>query len=698
MADDFEEAVRVARQQVESGAQMIDVNFDEGLLDGEAAMVRFLNLIGTEPDIARVPVVIDSSRWSIIEAGLKCVQGKAVVNSISLKEGEEVFRTQARAVQRYGAAVIVMAFDEQGQADTVARKIEICTRAYRILTEEVGFAPEDIIFDPNVLAIATGMEEHNDYAMHFIKATRRIKDELPGAKVSGGISNLSFSFRGNNAVREAMHSVFLYHAIRAGMDMGIVNAGQLPVYADIPADLLERVEDVIFNRRPDATERLITYAETVKGGGKKKVEDLAWRNQPVQERLTYALVRGITDFIEADTEEARHLFPEPIHVIEGPLMDGMNVVGDLFGTGKMFLPQVVKSARVMKKSVAYLLPYIEAAKAAGGTNGKAAGKIVMATVKGDVHDIGKNIVGVVLACNNYEIVDLGVMVSADKILQTAIDLEADIIGLSGLITPSLDEMVHVAKEMTRLGIDKPLLIGGATTSRMHSAVKIDPAYAGPVVHVQDASRSVGVVEKLVNPNTREAYAAEIKAEYAKLRDYHRANRGSRSLLDFPTARSRRFQSDWQQLDIVRPAHLGVHVYNQIPLGTLAEKIDWGPFFHAWEMKGAYPAILSDPNKGAEARKLFNDAQTMLEEIITQGKLEARAVIGLFAANANGDDLVLWTDDSRTQPLATFPMLRQQVDRGENRPCYALADFVAPIDSGVADYVGLFALTAGIGDR
>jgi 5-methyltetrahydrofolate--homocysteine methyltransferase len=696
MAEEYEEAVRVARQQVESGAQMLDVNFDEGLLDGEAAMVRFLNLIGTEPDIARVPIVIDSSRWSILEAGLKCVQGKAVVNSISLKEGEELFRKQARAVQRYGAAVIVMAFDEQGQADTVERKLEICSRAYRILTEEVGFAPEDIIFDPNVLAIATGIEEHNDYAINFIEATRRIKAELPGAKVSGGISNLSFSFRGNNAVREAMHSVFLYYAIQAGMDMGIVNAGQLPVYADIPADLLERVEDVIFNRRADATERLVTYAETVKGGGKKRVEDLAWRNQPVQERLTYALVRGITDYIEADTEEARHQFPEPIQVIEGPLMAGMNVVGDLFGAGKMFLPQVVKSARVMKKSVAYLLPYIEAAKAAGGNGGQAAGKIIMATVKGDVHDIGKNIVGVVLACNNYEIVDLGVMVSADKILQAAVDHHADIIGLSGLITPSLDEMVHVAKEMTRLGIEKPLLIGGATTSRMHSAVKIDPAYAGPVVHVQDASRSVGVVEKLINPNTRQSFAAEIKAEYAKLRDYHRANRGSRALLDYPTARRRRMQSDWAQVDIVRPAQLGVQVYDQIPLGTLAEKIDWGPFFHAWEMKGAYPAILSDPNKGAEARKLFDDAQTMLGEIIAQGKLEARAVIGLFAANAVGDDLVLWRDAERTERLATLPMLRQQVDRGENRPCYALSDFVAPVESGVVDYLGLFALTAGIG--
>jgi 5-methyltetrahydrofolate--homocysteine methyltransferase len=696
MVGDFEEAVRVARQQVESGAQMIDVNFDEGMLDGEAAMVRFLNLIGTEPDIARVPVVIDSSKWSIIEAGLKCVQGKAVVNSISLKEGEETFKRQARAVQRYGAAMIVMAFDEQGQADTTERKIEICTRAYRILTEEVGISPDDIIFDPNVLAIATGIEEHNNYGVNFIEATRQIKATLPGARVSGGISNLSFSFRGNNAVREAMHSAFLYHAIKAGLDMGIVNAGALPVYSDIPAELLERVEDVIFNRREDATERLVTYAETIKSGGKKRVEDLAWRNQPVNDRLAYALVRGITDYIEVDTEEARQQAAEPIHVIEGALMDGMNIVGDLFGEGKMFLPQVVKSARVMKKAVAYLLPYIEASKLANGTTGKAAGKIVMATVKGDVHDIGKNIVGVVLACNNYEIVDLGVMVPAEKILQAAIDLNADIIGLSGLITPSLDEMVHVAKEMTRLGFDKPLLIGGATTSRIHSAVKIDPAYSGPVVHVQDASRSVGVVEKLVNPETRQQYTQDIKAEYEKLREHHRGNRAGRSLLALEAARSRRFQSDWSQVDIVRPSALGIQVYDDIPLGTIAERIDWGPFFHAWEMRGAYPAILSDPIKGPEARRLYEDAQSLLAEIIATGSLKARAVIGLFAANSSGDDLILWKDDTRSEKLTVLPMLRQQFDRGGNRPCYALSDFVAPVESGVNDYMGMFAVTAGIG--
>ncbi len=696
MEGNYEEGVRIARQQVESGAQMIDVNFDDGMLDGEAAMTRFLNLIAVEPDIARVPVVLDSSKWSVIEAGLKCVQGKAVVNSISMKEGEEVFKEHARAIRRYGAAAIVMAFDEQGQADTVERKVEIAIRAYKILTEEVGFSPDDIIFDPNVLAVATGMEEHNNYARAFIEATRIIKATLPGVRISGGVSNLSFSFRGNNLLREAMHSAFLYHAIKAGMDMAIVNAGQLPVYEDIPPDLLERIEDVLLNRRPDATERLVAYAETVKGKGKKKVEDLAWREKPVNERLSYALVRGITDFIEQDTEEARLAAADPIHVIEGPLMDGMNVVGDLFGAGKMFLPQVVKSARVMKKAVAYLLPYIEEAKRQSGTNSHSAGKIVMATVKGDVHDIGKNIVGVVLACNNYEIIDLGVMVPAEKILQRAIDENADLIGLSGLITPSLDEMVHIAKEMTRLGFTKPLLIGGATTSRIHSAVKIDPVYAGPVVHVIDASRSVGVVEKLINPESRDQYVADVKAEYAKLREYHAAGRANRSLLDLPTARSRRFHSDWNQVDIVRPAELGIRIYDTINLGTLAEKIDWGPFFHAWEMRGAYPAILSDPIKGHEARKLFDDGQATLEQIIRHGQLTARAAVGLFAANAVGDDVVLWTDDTRSTPLTTLHMLRQQTARGENRPCYSLADFIAPEESGVADYMGTFAVTAGIG--
>ena len=695
MDGNYEEGVRIATQQVESGAQMIDVNFDDGMMDGEAAMVRFLNLIGTEPDIARVPVVIDSSKWSVIEAGLKCVQGKAVVNSISLKEGEENFKRQAHAVRRYGAAVIVMAFDEQGQADTVERKAAICTRAYRILTEEVGFPPEDIIFDPNILTVATGMEEHNNYAINFIEATRLIKRTLPGCKVSGGVSNISFSFRGNNVVREAMHSAFLYHAIKAGMDMGIVNAGALPVYADIPAELLERVEDVLFNRRSDATERLVTFAETVKGEGTKRVEDLAWRAKPVHERLAHALVRGITDYIEEDTEEARHNYPEPIQVIEGPLMDGMSIVGDLFGEGKMFLPQVVKSARVMKKAVAYLLPYIEASKQRNG-NSHTNGKIVMATVKGDVHDIGKNIVGVVLACNNYEIIDLGVMVPAEKILQTALEQKADIVGLSGLITPSLDEMVHVAKEMARLGMDKPLLIGGATTSRMHAAVKIDPVYSGPVVHVQDASRGVGVVEKLINPQSRAGFAAETKTEYARLREYHRSGRNGKPILDLVTARARRFAPDWSQADIVRPAMLGLKVFDPINLGTLAEQIDWSPFFHAWEMKGVYPAILNDPVKGVEARKLFTDAQDLLADIIAHERLTARAVIGLYPANALGDDIVLYSDETRSTPLTTFHMLRQQFDRGASRPSYSLADFVAPVASGVRDYMGLFALTTGIG--
>ncbi len=695
MEGNFEEAVRVAAQQVENGAQMIDVNFDDGMLDGEASMVRFLNLIASEPDIARVPVVIDSSKWSVIEAGLKCVQGKSVVNSISLKEGEEVFKEQARQIRRYGAAVIVMAFDEQGQADTVARKVEICTRAYKILTEEVGFPPEDIIFDPNILAIATGIEEHNDYAINFIEATRIIKQTLPGCKVSGGVSNLSFSFRGNNVVREAMHSAFLYHAIQAGMDMGIVNAGQLVVYEEIPKDLLEMVEDVIFNRRPDATERLVAFAETVKGNDKKKAEDLAWRQQPVEKRLAHALVKGIADYIEEDVEEARQQYPDPIQVIEGPLMDGMNIVGDLFGAGKMFLPQVVKSARVMKKAVAYLLPYIEASRRQNGGS-QTAGKVVLATVKGDVHDIGKNIVGVVLACNNYEIIDLGVMVPAEKILQTAIEQNADIVGLSGLITPSLDEMVHVAKEMTRLGMDKPLLIGGATTSRIHSAVKIDPAYTGPVIHVQDASRSVGVVEKLLNPQSRDQFIREIQVEYEQLRRYHRNRQAGKSLLDLATARARRFAPDWAEAEIVRPAELGVRVFDAINLGTLAEKIDWTPFFHTWEMKGVYPAILNDPAKGAEARKLFADAQAMLDDIIAHGRLMARAVIGLFPANSRGDDLVLYRDDSRSQGLTTFHMLRQQTDRGPDRPCYCLADFVAPEESGVHDYMGAFAVTAGIG--
>ena len=581
--------------------------------------------------------------------------------------------------------------------------MEICTRAYRILTEEVGFPAEDIIFDPNILTVATGMEEHNRYALDFIEATRILKERLPGVKVSGGLSNISFSFRGNNVVREAMHSAFLYHAIRAGMDMGIVNAGALAVYEDIPEELLERVEDVLFDRRPDATERLVTYAETVKGAGKKKTESLEWREQPVHARLTYALVRGIADYIEADTEEARQLAADPVHVIEGPLMDGMNHVGDLFGEGKMFLPQVVKSARVMKRAVAYLTPYIEAMKAKNGDNGAngAVGKIVMATVKGDVHDIGKNIVGVVLGCNNYETVDLGVMVPAEKILEAAEELNADVIGLSGLITPSLDEMVHVAKEMTRLGMERPLLIGGATTSRIHAAVKIDPEYAGPVVHVNDASRSVGVMEKLINPATRDAYAAEVKEEYARLREMHRSRQDSRSLLDLERARARRFAPNWDaaQMDaaqIVRPNRLGVHVLDPVPLGTLAERIDWTPFFHAWEMRGVYPQILSDPARGGQARTLFEEAQTVLADIIAGELLTARAVFGLCAANSAGDDVVLYADAGRSEVEATLHMLRQQTDRGQSRPNYSLSDFVAPVESGIVDYAGVFAVTAGIG--
>jgi len=699
LAGDYEAGVRVAAQQVESGAQLIDVNFDDGMLDGEACMTRFLNLIAVEPDIARVPVVIDSSRWSVIEAGLKCVQGKAVVNSISLKEGEAQFQQHARLVRRYGAAVIVMAFDEQGQADTIERKVEICTRAYRILTEKMGFPPEDIIFDANILTVGTGIEEYNDYAINFIEAVRIIKATLPGCKTSGGISNLSFAFRGNDLVREAMHSAFLYHAIQAGLDMAIVNAGALPVYADIPTGLLTLVEDVIFNRRADATERLVDFAEQIKAAGGDKVvakaEEAVWRQFPVKERLIHALVKGLTDYIEADTEEMRQLLPEPIHVIEGPLMDGMNVVGDLFGEGKMFLPQVVKSARVMKKAVAYLQPYIEAAKLVSGNN-QPAGKIVMATVKGDVHDIGKNIVGVVLGCNNYEIVDLGVMVPAEKILEAARREKADIIGLSGLITPSLDEMVHVAKEMERQGFIRPLLIGGATTSRIHTAVKIDPAYSGPVIHVNDASRSVGVVEKLLNRNSQKQFIDDVKAEYASLREHHKSNQNRKPLVPLAAARARHFSSQWEQVEIVRPARLGVQAFDNIDLGRVAERIDWTPFFHAWEMRGVYPAILNDPLKGVEARKLLNDAQAMLADIIAQGKLTARAVIGLFPANSVGDDVQLFTDDSRGEVLSTLHMLRSQTDRGASRPCLSLADFVAPLESGVADYMGLFAITTGIG--
>ena len=700
----YEESVQVAAQQIENGAQLIDVNFDDGMLDGQAAMTRFLNLIATEPDIARVPVVIDSSKWSILEAGLKCVQGKAVVNSISLKEGEAAFIEQATLVRRYGAAVIVMAFDEEGQADTVARKVEICTRAYRILTEQVGFPPQDIIFDPNVLAIATGMEEHDAYALNFIEATRLIKESLPHAKISGGVSNLSFSFRGNDGVREAMHAAFLYRAIQAGMDMGIVNAGQLAIYDDIPEDLREHVEDVIFNRRPDATERMVTFAETVKRAGKKQVQDDAWRQLPVEERLSHALVKGILDFIVEDTEEARQRVGDPLEVIEGPLMDGMNVVGDLFGAGKMFLPQVVKSARVMKKAVAYLQPYIEASRSG---DAQKAGKIVLATVKGDVHDIGKNIVGVVLACNNYDIVDLGVMVPAEKILEAAKREQADIIGLSGLITPSLDEMVHVAKEMTRQGFTLPLMVGGATTSRIHTAVKVAPAYSGPTIHVLDASRSVNVAERLLSQDGHAVFTDAVAADYAELRQHH-AQRQRKPLLSLEEARARRFPIDWSATHPAPPRFLGTRVFEAVSLAELADYIDWGPFFHAWEMRGRYPDILNDPIKGEEARKLFADAQSMLKKLIADepllapnghdapAGLTANAVIGLFPANSVGDDIELYVDENRTQLLTRFHTLRQQVDNGANRPNLALADFVAPRASGVADYLGCFAVTAGLG--
>lgn len=694
--ENYEEALRIAAEQVENGAQMIDVNFDDGLLDGEACMARFLNLVAVEPDIARVPVVIDSSKWSVIEAGLKRVQGRAVVNSISLKEGEEQFKRQAEAIKRYGAAVIVMAFDEEGQATSVERKVEVCTRAYNILTQEVNFAPEDIIFDPNILTVGTGIDEHNDYAVNFIEATRIIKETLPYCKVSGGVSNLSFAFRGNDTVREAMHSAFLYHAIRAGLDMAIVNAGQLTVYDNIAPDLLGRVEDVIFNRRPDATERLVTFADTVKGQTKEKAEDKAWREQPVNKRLEHALVKGILDYVEVDVEEARQQVERSLKVIEGPLMDGMNVVGDLFGAGKMFLPQVVKSARVMKKAVAYLLPFVEAENAKNGSDNGHVPKILLATVKGDVHDIGKNIVGVVLSCNNYEVIDLGVMVPAEKILQTAREQNVDVIGLSGLITPSLDEMVHVAEEMTRQGFELPLLIGGATTSKMHTAIKIAPAYKQAAVHVLDASRSVGVVDKLLNPNTRALFAGEVQAEYEKMRERHQNKRTRKSLLDLATARARRFQPDWSRADIVKPSFLGVKVFDKINLGSVAGRIDWTPFFHTWEINGVYPQILDDPVKGKEAKDLFNNAQAMLGNIISNGWLTARAVIGLFPANSDGDDLLLFTDDSRSYVEATFHTLRQQSDQGADRPAFALADFVAPLESGVADYMGCFAVTTGIG--
>jgi 5-methyltetrahydrofolate--homocysteine methyltransferase len=696
---DYAEALSVARQQVEGGAQIIDVNMDEGLLDSKQAMIDFLNLMMAEPDIAKLPIMIDSSKWEVIEAGLRVVQGKSVVNSISMKEGEEEFIRQAKLVKRYGAAAIVMAFDEAGQADTTERKVEICSRAYRILTEKVGFAPEDIIFDPNIFAVATGIEEHNEYAMNFIEATRQIKANCPGAKISGGVSNISFSFRGNDAVREAMHSAFLYHAIRAGMDMGIVNAGMMEVYEEVPKDLLERVEDVLFNRREDATERLTEFAENIKdNGGRQLKKDEAWREEPVEKRLEHALIRGITDYIEADTEEARQKYPTPLQVIEGPLMDGMNVVGDLFGSGKMFLPQVVKSARVMKRSVAYLTPYIEAMKAAGGdTRGK--GKILLATVKGDVHDIGKNIVGVVLACNNFDIIDMGVMVPAEKILRMAREEQVDLIGLSGLITPSLDEMVYVAEEMERQGFTLPLLIGGATTSRTHTAVKIEPKYSGPVVHVLDASRSVAVASALLGEDQdfRSNFILDNKKDLARIREQRAGRTSAKSYLSLSEARANKHDLDWTSYEPPRPLQPGIHVFDNYDLEELAGFIDWTPFFSSWQMKGKYPAIFEDEQLGNEARKLFNDAQSMLRRIIDEGWLTARAVIGLFPANSTMEDSIeVYKDDSREEVQAVLHHLRQQVKKAPGRFNHALSDYIAPKDSGKEDYIGAFAVTSGIG--
>ncbi len=689
--DNYEDALAVALDQVQGGAQIIDINMDEGMIDGEKAMVKFLHLIASEPDIARVPIMIDSSKWEIIEAGLKCIQGKGVVNSISLKEGEAQFIEYAKKIKRYGAAVIVMAFDENGQADSYERRIEICERSYRILVDVVGFSCQDIIFDPNIFPVATGMEEHNNNAIDFFRATKWIKDNLPGAKVSGGVSNVSFSFRGNDKVREAMHSAFLYHAIQNGMDMGIVNPSMLEVYDDIDKVLLEHVEDVLLNRRPDATERLLELAETVKGDGKKREIDLTWREASVQNRLSHALVKGIVEFIDEDVEECRHLFARPIEVIEGPLMDGMNVVGDLFGSGKMFLPQVVKSARVMKKAVAYLLPYIEAEK--DGVR-QAAGKVLMATVKGDVHDIGKNIVGVVLGCNNYDVVDLGVMVPPEKIIQTAIQENVDVIGLSGLITPSLDEMVHLAKEMQRAGLRIPLLIGGATTSRVHTAVKIEQNYTnGQTIHVLDASRSVTVVESLLG-DKKDAFVAATKADYQKLREHHEKNRGAKTYLSLAEARAKKQVLDFEG-KITRPKQLGITEFSDFSLAELTSYIDWTPFFQTWELAGRYPNILKDEVVGEAATKLFADAQAMLKQIVSENWLTAKAIVGLWPANSVGDDIEIYTDESIKEVLYTQRSLRQQLKKADNAFNLALSDFIAPKESGLVDYIGGFVVTAGL---
>ncbi len=697
LSGDFVEAVSVARVQVENGAQLIDVNMDEAMLDSQAAMVKYLNLLASEPDISRVPLMIDSSKWTVIEAGLKCVQGKAIVNSISLKEGEAEFIRYAKLVRRYGAAAVVMAFDEQGQADTFARKTQICKRSYDILVNQVGFPPQDIIFDPNIFAIATGIEEHNNYAVDFVEACAWIRKNLPYAKISGGVSNVSFSFRGNEPVREAIHTVFLYHAIKAGLSMGIVNAGQLGVYEEIPRDLRDAVEDVVLNRNSNAGEKLVNIAETVKGGGKVQVEDLEWRNGTVQERLTHALVRGITTYIVADTEEARLQAAQPVEVIEGPLMVGMNVVGDLFGAGKMFLPQVVKSARVMKQAVAHLVPYIEAEKLRSG-NTSSKGKIVIATVKGDVHDIGKNIVTVVLQCNNFEVVNMGVMVPCQQILDTAREHNADIIGLSGLITPSLEEMAHVAKEMQRQGFTIPLLIGGATTSRVHTAVKIEPNYTnGPTVYVTDASRAVGVCSNLLSETLRNEYVAGIKNDYHKARELHAGKKGQGARYTLAQARAHGLKTDWKNYTPPKPWLMGVHRFETYPLDKIAEYIDWTPFFQTWELAGRYPKILSDQVIGEAARNLFQDAQAMLKKIITEKWLSANAVFGLFPANTvNSDDIEIYTDESRSKVAMTWHHLRQQMVKPADKPNLCLADFVAPKASGVADYIGAFAVTAGIG--
>lgn len=689
---DYATALEVARDQVMNGAQIIDINMDEGMLDAEAAMVKFLNLIAAEPDISRVPIMIDSSKWSVIEAGLKCIQGKGIINSISLKDGEEAFLEKAQLAKRYGAAIVVMAFDTHGQADTEDRKVEICTRSYELLVNVVDFPPEDIIFDPNIFAIATGIEEHNNYGLDFIHATRRIKQTLPYALVSGGVSNVSFAFRGNNPIREAIHAVFLYHAIQAGMDMGIVNAGSLAIYEDIPKALLERVEDVVLNRRPDATDRLLEIADTVKGQNNAKKEDLSWREKPIATRLAYALVKGINTYIVEDTEEARQTLGSPLAVIEGPLMDGMNVVGELFGLGKMFLPQVVKSARVMKQAVAHLVPFLEKEK----TGAQHKGKILMATVKGDVHDIGKNIVGVVLQCNNYQVIDLGVMVSCEKILDVAKQENVDIIGLSGLITPSLEEMIHIAKEMERQQFHIPLLIGGATTSRAHTAIKIEPHYHGATVHVLDASRAVGVATQLLSATQKENFIQQTREEYSKLRERHQNKKSENELISLQEARNNKFDFVWTHYQPPKPRLLGTQSFVEYPLADLVPAIDWTPFFHSWELAGSYPSILSDPVVGQSASQLFEDAKQLLDRIMQDSNIKAHGVIGFFPANSIEDDIELYTDESRQDVLATFRMLRQQTKKSEGKSNLCLADFIAPKSSGVADYLGGFAVTAGVG--